>query len=346
MKVLCYCPIALDGTAYWRVTGPMSRLRQQAPDVQVSIVEKVDYKTILEHDVLLLQRPFLDEHVAAAQTAHVLGRPVWCDWDDDILNVPVNNGRVLVYQNERFKANVRALLAGSDAVSVTNVELAKRFAPHCSTKPFVIPNALDVLMELPPLDPDKLPVRRVAWRGGDSHNEDLLVFGDCFPRVAHLTEGRALWNFIGFNPHWLLPQFPAASVTYNQWFGDVVAYFRFMAALRPSILAVPLVDTPFNRCKSNIAVLEASWFGAVPIVPKWLEGCALPGALTYTDKAGFEAALEAGVRMPESERLARLEALRAAVKETYTLETVNMLRALVLKRITKQEGTNEQHHVE
>ncbi len=334
MKVLAYCPIVLDGTAYWRATSPLSFLRQQAQDLHVTFTEKCDYKMLLEHDVLFLQRPFISEAVAAAQLANTLGRPVWCDWDDDILNVPSNNGRVFVYQQDHYKQNVKSLLAGADAISVTNAELASRFAQFAATKPVIIPNALDPNLTLPSESEDLLPVRRVVWRGGDSHNEDLLVFGDCFPRVARETEGNALWHFIGFNPHWILQDFPAASVSVHQWMGDVVAYFRFLGQLRPSIFAVPLVDSPFNRCKSNISVIEAAWCGALPVAPRWLDGCDLPGVLTYDDKRTFEAQLEHAVKMPENERLARVEVLREAVAKSYSLAEVNKLRALVLKRIT------------
>lgn len=341
MKVLAYCPIVLDGTAYWRATAPLSNLRQQAQDLEITFAEKCDYRMLLEHDVLFLQRPFTAEGVAAAQLANTLGRPVWCDWDDDILNVPSNNGRVFVYQQDHFKQNVKSLLAGADAISVTNKELAKRFAPFSATKPVIIPNALDPLLTLPSTNDELLPVRRVVWRGGDSHNEDLLMFGDAFPRVARETEGRALWHFIGFNPHWLLSAFPASSVSVHQWIGDVVAYLRFLGQLTPSFVAVPLVDSPFNRCKSNISVIEASWAGAVPIAPRWLDGCDLPGVLTYDDKPTFEAQLTHAVNMSEDERLARLQVLREAVAKSYSLTEINKLRALVLKRITtKTEKAN------
>ncbi len=335
MRVLAYCPSALDGTAYWRVVSPFGHLRTMAQDFEFTITEKVDHNQILSHDVLLLQRPFLDDHVAALHRAKVLGKRVWCEWDDDILGVPTNNGRVFVYQDEKHKNNVKQLAAHADVITVTCEVLAKRLRPWGGDKIVVVPNALDPGLTCPPVANDRLPVRRIGWRGGDSHNEDLMDLGDAMVRVAQETEGETMWHFIGFNPYFLLSGFPRESVKVHMWMGNVLTYLRFMAKLRPLVLAVPLSDTAFNRAKSSISVLEASWMGALPVAPKWLWGCDLPGVLTYTSKAEFEAQLLTAARMPEPERLARVAELQAAVKKEWTLDTANLLRALVLKRLSK-----------
>ncbi len=339
MKLLAWCPQPLDGTAYWRVASPLSRLRQQAPnDFSFTIVASADTNDLLAHDVLLLQRPFLDDHLAAASIARSLGRKIWCDWDDDILDVPPNNGRVFVYQAEKHKSNVVELARIADVVTVTCEHLAQRFKDQVPIehhgKIMIVPNALDPTLTLTDTNTDRLPVRQIAWRGGDSHNEDLSVMGDAFPKIAQETEGRALWHFIGMNPYWLLPKFPAESVFVHHWIGDVIGYLRFISRLRPAILAVPLCDTKFNRSKSNIAVIEAAWLGALPVVPRWLEGCDLPGAVTYEDDKDFERALREAVLMPRAELVRRAADVAAAVVGMYSLDNVNVLRALALKRIT------------
>lgn len=338
MRVLAYCPQPLDGTAYWRVAAPLSLLRSRAEDFNYSIVDRVDTNAILACDVLLLQRPMLDEHVGAMETAKILGRKVWCDWDDDIFNVPANNKGVFVYGRDEFKDNARRLSRGADAITVTCEALAKTFrlaAMNRDAPVVVVPNALDPTLTVRPTTRNQLPVRRIAWRGGDSHNEDLRAHGAAMARVAQRHEGAALWHFLGFNPHWLLREFPSESMTVHQWIGDPVTYLRFLCELAPSILAVPLVDDAFNRSKSNISVLEASWVGAVPVAPDFVEGCALPGVFTYGASRSFAEALEAAASATDDELAERLVALRAAVARHYDLDQANLLRALLLKRLTK-----------
>lgn len=349
MRVLAWCPDPLDGTAYWRVASPLTRLRQQSTDFDVTIVAKADTNDILAHDLLLLQRPFLDEHVAAMEVARALGRKVWCDWDDDILDVPANNGRMMIYQAERHKNNVRALAAGADVITVTCEQLAKRFrtaAGGTGSKVLIVPNALDPTLSAGEPDADQLPgARQIAWRGGDSHNEDLDMLGGAFPRVARDLDGLAVWHFVGMTPWKILGAFPPQSLFVHGWIGDVVSYLRFMARLRPSVLAVPLARNAFNEKKSNIAVIEAAWMGAVPVAPRWLEGCDLPGVFTYDNdlaKDGeaptFEQALRAAAAVPQKELSKRLRDLRAAIDEQYALDKINMLRLFAMKRALSGPG--------
>lgn len=340
MRVLAWCPDPLDGTAYWRVASPLTRLRQQCSEFDCTIVARADTNDLLAHDVLLLQRPFLDEHVSAMEVAKALGRKVWCDWDDDILDVPANNGRMMIYQAERHKDNVRALAAAADVVTVTCEQLAKRFrAAGGAGKVIVIPNALDPTLAAGTPDPDVLPgARQIAWRGGDSHNEDLDMLGGAFPRVARDLDGLAVWHFVGMTPWKILNAFPPQSLFVHGWIGDVVSYLRFMTRLRPSVLAVPLARNAFNEKKSNIAVIEAAWMGAVPVAPRWLEGCDLPGVFTYDNDSAiagtltFEQALRAAASASPKELAQRLRDLRAAVAEHYALDKINMLRLFALKR--------------
>lgn len=339
-RVLAYCPQALDGTAYWRAAAPLAYLARQASDFRYQIVEGIDTNAILACDVLLLQRPFLNEHVTAMRKAQLLGRKVWCDWDDDILHIPMNNPRVFQYERDEFKNNVRELAGSADVVTVTNKALARVYRAAGAREPVILPNALDPTLALPPARTDVLPVRRVAWRGGDSHNQDLLATGDIFPRVAHEFVGDCLWHFVGFTPHWLVDAFPDQSLTLHPWIGDVSTYLRFMGTLRPSILAVPLVNDAFNRCKSSISVIEAAWMGAVPVAPSWLEGCALDGVVTYDDLPGFGAALRSAVAASDAELVDRLARLRAAVAKDWTLDSANLVRALVLKRLLGGKETS------
>jgi hypothetical protein len=300
MKLLALAPDPQDGTAYWRVTSPLGALRRVASDFAYEVVRGVSYEQLLGCDALMLQRPFLDEHCVAMRNAALLGRPVWCDWDDDIIDVPHNNVLEPAYRGKR--QNVLDLAAAADVVTVSCQALADKIGalrPE-NARPIVVPNALDPTLRLPPPNESTLPVRRIAWRGGDSHNHDIMALGPAMARVAQETEGETLWHFVGQYPSWLVGDFPRGSVKSHP-FRSVPDYLRFMAELRPSILVVPLEDTPFNRHKSNIAVLEAAWLGAAVVAPAWLEGCDLPGVHTYATESAFEAALLAAAKAPEHE---------------------------------------------
>jgi hypothetical protein len=52
---------------------------------------------------------------------------------------------------------------------------------------------------------------------------------------------------------------------------DLIEYFHSLKTLAPKIHLVPLKDNRFNRCKSNIAWMEATWAGAACVVPGFEE---------------------------------------------------------------------------
>jgi hypothetical protein len=95
--------------------------------------------------------------------------------------------------------------------------------------------------------------------------------------------------FMGFSP-WFL------SETNNKGHIpslDIVPYMKTLFDMAPSCLHVPLHDNTFNRCKSNIAWIEASFAGTVSVVPAWWN---VPGALPYTDGASYYEAIKSVIK--------------------------------------------------
>jgi hypothetical protein len=93
------------------------------------------------------------------------------------------------------------------------------------------------------------------------------------------------WHFLFMG---MQPWFLNGSQNLYEWPAkDIIHYFTNVKEILPSLMTVPLDDTLFNRCKSNIAYIEASYFGAVTLAPAWEEWKDLPGILTYTDNASF-----------------------------------------------------------
>ncbi len=92
----------------------------------------------------------------------------------------------------------------------------------------------------------------------------------------------------------------------------------------PSAMIFPLHEHPFNRCKSNIAWLEATFAGAACIAPDWAEW-RHPGVLNYTDEHSFSDQMNSVMRGDvDVEDLARTS--WAYIQDNLTLEKVNKLR--------------------
>jgi hypothetical protein len=101
---------------------------------------------------------------------------------------------------------------------------------------------------------------------------------------------------------------------------DLFYYFDKLLEIDAQIGIVPLIDSDFNRSKSNIAELEMSWMGANVLVPDWPEW---KSPDRYTDNYTFEIQLESMIN--EYER---------KVIELPLLSQVNEIRENIIKRLT------------
>lgn len=60
------------------------------------------------------------------------------------------------------------------------------------------------------------------------------------------------------------------TIIQEAWTNDIFGYFQRLIQLKPHFVVFPLEDNTFNRCKSNIAAIEATVAGAVCISPDYM----------------------------------------------------------------------------
>ncbi len=107
----------------------------------------------------------------------------------------------------------------------------------------------------------------IGWGGSAGHMVDLMA------AVPSMNQ------FLTKNSNWKLRLMGDPSirdfVTWDQAhsrrveytsYSSMVDYFNFLKSLRIGI--IPLLDTPYNRCRSDIKALEMIACGCLPIVPK------------------------------------------------------------------------------
>ncbi|WP_323018075.1 glycosyltransferase [Castellaniella sp.] len=94
---------------------------------------------------------------------------------------------------------------------------------------------------------------RVGWAGGISHTGDLAEIR----AVVQDLQGEVEWVFMGMKPDGVACEYHASV--------DINRYPAKLASLNLDLAVVPLEDNQFNRCKSNLRLLE---FGAcgVPVI--------------------------------------------------------------------------------
>ncbi len=172
---------------------------------------------------------------------------------------------------EAARARVPSLsgdLAESITVTTKNLRGAFQNIKGITSDIRVIPNAIDDYLFPEPKAPRQAPNKIIAWRGGNSHAQDLAIVKD---DVRKLVELGYRFVFFGMKPHVLEPVLPLGTWSHIEWNGEVDTFLRKLSDLNASFHMVPLENNDLNKAKSNIAWLEASWHGGSACVVSDIE---------------------------------------------------------------------------
>ena len=269
-------PFNISGVAYHRLVIPYINLAKKYP-VEVHQINEIDSKNIDLKDFQLvvfsrvLSNYGRDEEVLAAlQKARI---PFIVDVDD-FWRLPPTHLVKLHWDHYRMPRRVKMALKHATVVTTTTSHLAAQV--KCINKNvYVLPNAIDP--EQPQFIPRPVPSGqvRVGWVGGICHTDDIPLLEKGFQQLYadEPLYSKYKVKLGGFNPVNL----------------DVWAYYEHIFTAGKSrphyerlpamdirqyatmynqldVCLVPLEDTPFNRCKSPLKLLEAGWFKKACVV--------------------------------------------------------------------------------
>jgi GT2 family glycosyltransferase/glycosyltransferase involved in cell wall biosynthesis len=151
---------------------------------------------------------------------------------------------------------------------------------------------------------------RIGWAGGNTHREDLLLLRE----IIEQTRGEADWIFFGMCPDEIRPLLAEYHPPVE--FRDYPAY---LASLNLDLAVAPLSDTPFNRGKSNLRLLEYGILG-IPVVCSDLEPYRNnPACRVVNSPTAWTEAIRARLHDPDA-REREGDALQRWVREDYLLE--------------------------
>jgi hypothetical protein len=213
--------------------------------------------------------------------------------------------------NKRYQARVMEALTLADEVWTTHDLLAKKVR-LLNKNVHVIPNAIDPTEEQ--WQPKEYYQQRIGWAGGITHKADLMLtkgaWGDVVPVICG-ANGDKEWQDIA-------KQIPCRMVE-GKHVGEYAHLYEMF-----DIAIAPLVDTTFNRHKSNLKIIEAGMKG-LPIFVQNIH--------PYTDTAkgihkvnDWTDAIREASAMTTEQIQHEGQALREYVLANYDLREVNKLR--------------------
>lgn len=257
-RILAQVGNKIDATAYYRVISPFSKLVKSG-EIQLDIEENFFPQLLEFYDAVFMQRPAGNQCLLLAKWANNLGLPVWCDFDDNLFDVPFDNPSYDLYKKE--KQSIKEIIQRADIVTVTTKKLKEIYEPY-NRKIQIIPNAWDFdISESKGRNMFTARNKTIIWRGSPTHQKDVMSVKD---EIIDLSKKHKDWKwiFIGDKLWWLTENMHNCF-----WikYLPIYEYFYEIKKLKPSLFIAPLLVNDFNKCKSNIVFLEATYAGALTL---------------------------------------------------------------------------------
>lgn len=322
----------LDAVWYYRLL-PWSFLARQT-NAQFSVVSAKQigqYEAIIgSYDFLIVSRLQNQEQWKAIELAQEYGVKVIADYDDLIWEIPEDNPSARSNEDDNFIYNSIVVLSTVDAVICSTAELQKQLWERFRVKAHLIRNAFnDFTGEIRTDQPEQGDKVRIAWRGSNTHKADLLSAREAFREYDNIT-----FKFFGYRPDELMTKHGGnlPYLDHAHWKQKVSQSFKAISDWEPHYMIYPLQDHVFNRCKSNIAWIEATAMGAVCIAPGYMPEFKAVPCLVYNSPQDLTEWLES-IDNGAVHRFVFSEARKELIK-SYLLSDINQLRVDVLNGLT------------
>jgi len=298
------------------------------------------YQDILRADVCYFLRTSAPGQIEAFNQCRSMGKPTWYDIDDDFFNVSRDSRAYGYYAMDGSLERVEFFLKNSDVVTVSTEYLKRQFDKYrpSYSKCVVIPNAIDDLtFKNWSKYPEKEPNNTVVWRGGGTHQMDLMHYSKELNEFADITSLNL--HFYGFDPFWITqkdgkPRENCKAFPYKKSYYEYMRHLRNV--IRPWAVVVPLRPFEFNYGKSNIAALEAVYAGAIPIVPDWEEWKWL--LWRYENRKDLLSLLRSAVQVMENHRRDEFIVNCSEIAKKYVLSVTNKKREEIIQKLTVKQN--------
>lgn len=327
-KLLVITPYASDANSFWRCIGPLTYFAKDE-NVQLTILDQrypVNWVDLIQHDAIFMHRPCRPDDLIIMQIAYNLSIPVWIDFDDWLFGIPAWNPNAPAYLNHATQNIMAQCIACADIVSVSTAELYNLYS-SINPNVVVVNNAYrsDLFTYRGGVTPERST--QIVWRGSNTHEGDLLSVREGFKHLKHPV------TFLGSASWLLLNGMKEDSYKVTQA-ADVIMYFKHIYDLAPKAMIFPLFDCLFNRCKSNIAYIEAIHAGALciaPDLPEWRR----EGVITYEphNNDSFLEAVHYVTDLPDNEHADLASNAFRSMKGLYDISNINHIRSQIMANL-------------
>ncbi len=334
-RVLFLIPENVDGCVYHRLEIPMHNLKG-FDLAQTKWLDGITDDDLKQMDLVIMSRDSgVDIVDTQIERLKKLGIPYIVDIDD---YWKLNKEHLLYKYFDNTAERWVKLMQNAAAVTTTHSRLAGKIAFH-NKNVFVVPNAIDSKQTQWQLHErvTGLDGPVFGWVGGAHHLPDLEIMKSCFAEIhksniINLALGG--WSLESdiykVYEYWMTG---GAYKKYQRIKGENVYRYGMIYDLM-DVCIVPLLESKFTACKSNLKLIEAGFKGRPCIVSR---------VAPYTDDFTDKEVLFVDTKYDWYKQILKMhnnpqmifdysEALKEKVK-AYEIQIVNPLREELYKKI-------------
>ena len=257
------------GDSYYRMRWPARELATQRPSwriINLDALAKERHEWALEADLLVLFQSNDYDAVSIIHARRARGLKTLVEYNDNFYASQPWSPVAKEWSNPLLWQAYETIMNEADGLLVTGPGLFQLFSERISTdKIFILGNNV-------PTSPDPLGVLLnskshdttvIGWAGSLGHIADLLAIAPTV-QSALSTIPQSEFHVMGNEAIPRLLHIPQHQLRYTAW-GSMDEYFAFWRPVHIGV--IPLLDTEYNRCRSDIKAVEMIYRGVLPIIP-------------------------------------------------------------------------------
>ena len=283
-SILALCGRERTGPDFWRILQPVTALEKAGYPAGWDFKDAplLGLATAMVDGYLLPRMSWPPEHRRTAQAwfddIRRKRKFVVYDADDDVFTSAETHRRVELDWTEgktfeRLEEERREriwAMQQCDGVTVSTQRLATIVRSYTSKPVIVVPNAIDLpwFRQIVSATKRNIPGLTIGWAGGKRHDRDVDQMAEAWGRIARRYPD-VRFVVQGHQPPVILDHVPFARISRLPW----MSLERYPAGLAQiDIACAALVDTAFNRAKSQIKVYEAAVAGSAVVASSFYAG--------------------------------------------------------------------------
>ena len=261
------------GDSYYRMRWPGKELAAQNPDWRIINLDaraKERFTWARAADLLVLYQSNDYDLLPILAERKAQGLPTLVEYNDNFYESPAWGPVAQEWSSPLLWQVYEYFMRESAGVLVTGAGLKNLFNQVVpQEKLYILGNQLP--QQFAPVN--KIPLTQqliVGWAGSLGHMADLLAIA---PTIKNLGAEipQLTFHVMGNESIPSLLNYPLGRLAYTPW-GTMAQYYNFWKPVHIGI--APLLDTAYNRCRSDIKAVEIAALSALPL---------LPDALPYQD---------------------------------------------------------------